>query len=317
MKVVVVGAGAIGSILAAKFVEAGHSVTLVARPDHAAVIRANGLRVEGNGEQTYRVDTVAMLPAPTTADATILAVKTFDLAAAASGVGRVLRPPSPILLPQNGLGVERAAEEALTADGWTDSAAWLVRAVNGIPATWVAPGIVRLGGSGEILLPDPAEAGPARAHVERFEELLRSSGIPVRVVRRFARELWRKAIVNAAINPVTAVRGIPNGRLLEEPWRSESVRLLREAERAAATAGINISDAEADADFERVVRATALNRSSMLQDLDLGRPTEIDAISGEILRTAESYGLDLPATRAIVEEVKARAGRVARRPQSS
>lgn len=317
MKIVIVGSGAIGSLLGVALAQGGHSVTFVARPDHVAAIRAHGLRVEGNGDGAYRVDAVSVLPSPTTADAAILAVKTFDLGPAAVGLGRALRPPAPILLPQNGLGVERTAENALRLAGWPAPADWIVRAVNTLPATWVAPGVVRTGGRGEILLPAVTGAGPAAGHVALFGELLRSGGISVRSVADLPRELWRKAIVNAAINPLTALRGIPNGRLLEEPWRSEAARLLREAQRAAGAAGFAFSDAESDADLERVVRATASNRSSMLQDLDRERPTEIDAISGEILRTGAVHGIDLPATRAIVAEVMDRVGRFPARPQPS
>jgi 2-dehydropantoate 2-reductase len=176
----------------------------------------------------------------------------------------------------------------------------LVRAVNTIPASLLAPGVVRQPGRGELILADPAAAGPAALATGRFLAPLRAAGLPVRTVPELAPELWRKALVNAAINPVTALYRVENGRLLEAPYRAEAARLLREAQRASALAGFPFTDEEADRSLELVLRATAGNRSSMLQDVERGRPTEIDAISGAIVRTAASHGVDLPATRAVI-----------------
>jgi 2-dehydropantoate 2-reductase len=100
---------------------------------------------------------------------------------------------------------------------------------------------------------------------------------------------------------------VPNGALLEGADHARALRLLHEAARGAAAAGFRFGDTEIEADFERVVRSTAANRSSMLQDLDHGRRTEIDAISGELLRAAASSGIDLPETKAILAELAARA----------
>ena len=293
-------------------------MTLVGRPDHVAAIRRGGLRIiEGDREEVERVDAVAELPSGFETDAALLTVKTFALANAAEGLATVLRAPVPTLLPQNGLGVDTLAEAALASAGWADPSAWTVRAVHSIPATWVSPGVVRAAGTGDILLPEPSGRGARSSHILRFEQLLSSAGFSVRTVRDFDREVWRKALVNAAINPVTAVRGVTNGRLLEEPARGEARALLREALAVARSAGYDFSEAEALGDLDRVVRATAANRSSMLQDLDRGRPTEVDTISGALLALGRSYGLDLPATRAVVEEVRRCVRESARRAQGS
>ena len=155
------------------------------------------------------------------------------------------------------------------------------------------------------MLPEPSGDPRRDAGARAFETLFREAGFSVRTVPAIEREVWRKALVNAAINPVTALHGVPNGDLASEPLRSEALALLDEAYRVAETEPFGLSLAEARRDFDQVVRATAENRSSMLQDLDRGRPTEIEAISGEILRLGEARGLRLPATRAIVERVRA------------
>ncbi len=308
MKLLVLGAGAVGSLLAARLSAAGHPVELVARPDHADAIRARGLRVVGTSPGTFHPSALDDLAEAAPPDAVLLTVKTFDLASASGRLARRFPRLPPTLLPQNGLGIERTVEAAIRASAGEDAEAVLVRASNSIPVTLVGPGVVRQAGVGEIVLRDPASGGPARDAAALFVTLLDRAGIPVRLVDDLERELWRKALINAAINPVTALHRVPNGRLLELPYREEATGLLREAQRAAALAGFEFSDREADADFERVARATAENRSSMLQDRDRGRPTEVDAISGEILRVAVAQGVDLPRTRAVVERLRATVG---------
>ncbi|EQD57880.1 2-dehydropantoate 2-reductase [mine drainage metagenome] len=167
---------------------------------------------------------------------------------------------------------------------------------------------MRVPGEGEVVLPAPE--GPAAAAIRRFDTLLRGAGLSVRTAVDFPREVWRKVLVNAAINPVTALHDIPNGRLLEEPYRREAVRLLREAAAVARALGVAISAAEAEADLERVVRATADNRSSMLQDIDRHRPTEVDAISGALLRLGRERHLAMPGTEEAVAQLRTRAAEV-------
>jgi 2-dehydropantoate 2-reductase len=117
---------------------------------------------------------------------------------------------------------------------------------------------------------------------------------------------------------VTALHGIPNGRLLEEPYLAESWELLHEALETARAYDVVFTEKEMRADLEKIVRATAENRSSMLQDFDRGRRTEIQAISGELLRRGTAKGLDLPATRRAIETIRARTpGGAAARGQPS
>lgn len=316
MKILVVGAGAIGSVLGAALAEGGNSVTLVGRADHMTAVRAEGLRVSGSRPRVVPLETAPEIPIGCDAAVVLVTTKSFDLARAATELARKLSA-RPTLLLQNGLGILPIARSALAAGGWTEPAPYVVRGVNSIPATWVGPGEVRETGLGEILLPVPGEAGPAAGAARLFRMLFEGSRVPVEAVPEFEREVWRKALVNAAINPVTALRGVTNGELLHEPGRTEALRLLAEALAVARAAGFGFTSEEVTRDFERIAGATASNRSSMLQDLERGRPTEIDAISGEILREAARHGLDLPATRAVVAEVTARAARATLRPQSS
>ncbi len=312
--VVVVGAGAVGSLLGGRLHAAGTPVLLVGRPAHVAAIRAHGLRIDGVDAQTVPLPAETRIPPGTDAAGVLVTVKTFDLSTAAEEIARSLRP-TPVLLLENGLGIEPVAIERLGAGGWADPARSVVRAINSVPATLVGPGVVRAAGSGELIVPVPS--GAAADAIRRLTDLLRSARLPVRAVREFDREVWRKALVNAAINPVTAIHGVANGRLADGPLHDEAVGLLHEAIRAAGSAGFDFEFAEAEDDLARVVRATSENRSSMLQDVDRGRPTEIDAISGAIVRVAADHGVDLPRTRSVIERLRRSAATRPRSAQSS
>ncbi|MCI4372326.1 MAG: 2-dehydropantoate 2-reductase [Thermoplasmata archaeon] len=316
MRVVVFAAGAIGSLLGASLSHAGHTVLLVGRADHAEAIRTKGLRITGSLVETVELRAETSVPADFAPEVILLTAKTFDLPAAASLLGIEVPTPIPTLLPQNGLGVEEPVRTALSASGWPDPERWVVRAVNTLPATLLGPGEVRAAGQGELVF--GRARAPAAGATRILTRLFRTTEIPVRAVDNLERAVWRKALINAAVNPVTALHGVSNGHLLEEPYRTESLALLREALATARAVGFDFPEKEVHAELDRVLKATAENRSSMLQDIDRGRRTEIQAISGEILRQGTAQGLDLPATRRAVDAIRARSpGGALARGQSS
>jgi len=316
VKILIVGAGAVGSLIGARLQEGGLSVHLVGRPEHVSAIRAHGLRVSGEHPRVVPIEASEQIPSGLGVDASLVTTKTFDLAAASAELARAL-PPHPVLFLQNGLGILPVAREGLRSGGWLDVGPYAVQGVNFVSATLVGPGEVRETGFVQILLPVPGEAGPAAGASRLFRMLFEGAKVVVEAVPEFEREVWRKAILNAAVNPVTAVHAIKNGVVRDEPYRTEALELLGEALAVARAAGFGFSSEELTRDFDRVLRASADNRSSMLQDLERGRRTEIDAINGEIIREGERDGLDLPRNRAVVEEITARSSRSAPSPQPS
>jgi 2-dehydropantoate 2-reductase len=302
VRIVVVGAGAIGSLFGALLQRAGNDVTLVGRPDHVAAINQNGLQLEGRTTGTVRIRALSELPSGFESDLALLTVKTYDLESAASVFGHAIQPPIPVAALENGLGVESTVEKALGGAGWPEAGNWIVRGINSVPATFAGPGTVRHSGEGELLLSDYRSGH----HAEAIAAAFRAAGVPVRVEPDREREVWRKVLVNAAINPVTADHNIPNGRLLLDPYRGQALQLLDEAISVAQAEGVRFTDTDAQRELWRVVRATSDNRSSMLQDLDRGRRTEIDSISGAILEIGQRRGLSLPATARIVQRIHAK-----------
>ena len=119
--------------------------------------------------------------------------------------------------------------------------------------------------------------------------------------------VWGKIVINAAINPITALLNISNGQLLEiQPARNLAAGIVREAVAVVVALGIQLPYPDPQVAMEAVARRTAANRSSMLQDIQRGAPTEIDAICGAIVRTGEQTGVPTPLNRALWQLVKAR-----------
>jgi 2-dehydropantoate 2-reductase len=305
VRVIVFGAGAVGGLLAARLLGGDREVVVIARLDDVVVLRSRGLRVSGRTEGTFELSAFDSLVLGMEVDAVVLTVKSYDVYEAARQIGRFLPSHPPILAVQNGLGIEEQILDGLRAEGSPAASGRVTLGISTVAVTRRAPGELFHAADGEVILPRPPE-GEARRAADRFEGLLLSGGIPVRRVETFARERWRKVIVNAAINPVTADHDVLNGQLARDPWRHQAETLLREAQAVAEAEGISFDDSEIEADLWRIVRATASNASSMLQDVRRHHRTEVEAITGEILRRGAAHGLDLPASRRVYDRLKAR-----------
>jgi 2-dehydropantoate 2-reductase len=166
-------------------------------------------------------------------------------------------------------------------------------------ATLAGPGLVHPGGEGPVWLEAHPRLGPLAA-------ALQAAGFEVRQVENADSLVWGKLVVSAAINPLTALLRVPNGELLERPAaRRRMAGLAQETAAVAAALGIRLPFDDPAAAAEEVARQTAGNRSSMLQDVERGAPTEIDAICGAVVRLGESAGVATPLNRRIWRQVKA------------
>jgi len=294
VRILVFGAGAVGSLVAA-LLSAQHEVVAVARPPHAEEISRDGLRVEGLIRRTARfpcVDRTALLPAGFSPEIAFVTVKSYDTRAACEAL-RPLRIPVAVTM-QNGLDNARDLESA---------APDVVVALTALGVTVIGPGRIRYAGPGRTVV------GAWRGRAESAEvvaRILTDGGIPAERVVDVQRELWLKAAVNAGINPLTAMHRVANGRLLEDPdWSRELREAAREVARVAAAAGVAIREDEAEARALEVAAATGENRSSMLQDVERGRRTEIEAISGAVIAEARRRRIAVPVNERLYRSVRA------------
>ncbi|WP_435077544.1 ketopantoate reductase family protein [Halococcus sp. AFM35] len=287
MEVVIFGAGSLGSLVGGLCARE-HRVTLVGHDPHIAAVRESGLAVEGAVECTTQPD--ARTTVPDRADLALVTVKSFDTPAA----GRALADCGPDVTCslQNGLGNEA------TLDTYLDT---VLAGTCTYGARLAAPGRVECTGIGEISL--GATDGGHSAAAERAVEALRTAGIETELSERMPKRLWRKLAVNAGINPTTALAGVSNGALADGPLHEVASEAAREVARVARGRGIDLTGREVVAALESVVAATADNTSSMAQDLQEGRRTEIDAINGAVVERAESQ---VPVNRTLAALVRGR-----------
>jgi 2-dehydropantoate 2-reductase len=274
VRVLVFGAGSLGSLLGGLLARA-HDVTLVGRDPHVERVRAEGLRV--TGEYSVRVEPAATTAVPAERfDLALVAVKAFDTRAAAEALGAA--DLDAVLSVQNGLDNERTLAGALDAEVLAGTCTYGARLTE--------PGIVECTGRGEVALgpPDGGESTVA----ESVGGALRAADIETTVAADMPRRRWEKLAVNAGINAVTALARTENGALVDGPAGEPARRAAEEVARVARERGVDLSDDAAVEAVERVAAATSANRSSMLQDVDSGERTEIDAISGAVVDRADA-----------------------------
>jgi 2-dehydropantoate 2-reductase len=166
-------------------------------------------------------------------------------------------------------------------------------------ATLLDPGVVKAGGEGIISLERNQALGPV-------EVALKSAGFKIELVDDAGALIWGKLVVNAAINPLSALLRVKNGELLERPSARKLMGTMAlETARVAQAENIQLPFDDPVKIVEDVARKTAANTSSMLQDVLRGAPTEIDAICGAVVKTADKYGIETPINRVCWQLIKA------------
>ncbi len=284
------GAGAVGSLFGGLLARSGLDVTLVGRPVHMDAVRKRGLRIEGLTRATVRPRAATR---PPEGDLVLLAVKSYDTARALRSIR--LSKRGAVLTLQNGAG---NAEQVAARFGPRRTLA----GVTSCGALLAGPGRVVHTGRGPTVVGE--WKSPATVPARRVVALFQRAGIPASVTRDIRAELWRKLVVNAAINPLTALTGLPNRAVAEVPGlRGLAASVVDEAARVARARRIPIG-ADPGRLVLEVARKTGANRSSMLRDVEQGRRTEIDAITGALLREAERAGVEVPVNRMLYDLVK-------------
>jgi 2-dehydropantoate 2-reductase len=293
-RVVILGTGALACLFGARLARAGARVTLVGTWREAlATIAERGVRVEEESTSwSAPLATAHLEQGVRPADLVLVLVKSARTRAIAAQAAGAVAPGGTLLTLQNGLGNREALEAALPGG---PVAAGIVT----LGATLLAPGEVRAH-PGEVLL----DARPVRERVASIAALLRGAGFEAELIEPFDRAVWRKLAVNCAINPLSALRGVTNGELLDRPADRELLcRAAREVGEVALARGTPLDDDPALLALD-VARRTAGNRSSMLQDVARGAPTEIEALNGAIVREGHRLGVTTPVNEALTAEIR-------------
>lgn len=226
------------------------------------------------------------------ADVAVVCTKTFGTAWAAEQAARVLRPGGVALTIQNGLGNEETIAHRVGADRTAVGVIYVGAALRPDGSLFATgPGRIELGEDGRL---------------DSLAAALAEGGMTVTRVPDPRRSVWQKLLVNAAMNPTTAVFRITNGELVTHAAAGPLADgIAREVARVATASGIAMTEDDGTAGWRTIAATLGDNRSSMLQDVEAGRRTEVEAINGAVALAGERVGVDAPLNRAFTVLVTA------------
>jgi len=301
-KIVVVGAGAVGSFYGAMLARAGHAVVLIGRPAHADAIRRDGLRLEMAGRsESVRLEARSDIAAARGADLVLVSVKSSDTAAVARELAPVLARDAVVVSLQNGVeNVDAIAREV---------EATVVPAVVYVATAMPAPGAVRHHGRGDLVIgPRTRAAASDRALAEQLDALVAlfaTAGVAVKVSLDVVAELWSKLMVNCAYNAISALAQASYGDMVAlAPVRELQRTVVAEVCAVAAASGVELPLVASIEAMDRIAPSMPAQLSSTAQDVSRGKPSEIDHLNGFVARRGRELGVATPANQALFALVK-------------
>jgi len=294
VRVAVFGAGAVGCFYGGMLARAGHDVTLIGRPAHVEAIRKTGLHFEGlQFDEHIRVAASTGPEAVRGAKLVLFCVKSTDTAQGAAQIAPFLDPGSIVLNLQNGVDNTERIRAAISQT--------VIPAVVYVATEMAGPGHLKHHGRGELVIgaldgaPSAALAG-AMADVQRW---FAAAGVQVTISDNVAGELWAKLVVNCAYNAISAISRLPYGEMIRGAGVKEVMRdVVAETLAVAKASGVRTAPELVDSVY-RIAEWMPTQYSSTAQDLQRGRPTEIDHLNGYVVGRGDALGIAVPANRAL------------------
>jgi 2-dehydropantoate 2-reductase len=316
MRIVIAGAGAIGGYIGARLAKNGADVVLFARGPHLKAMQERGLRVISaeDGDFEVRPQTTGDLSSIGQADVVFLGVKAHALTALAPSLKPLFGPDTFVVSTQNGIpwwyfqnlqGELNGLRLERVDPGGVIAASIEPRRVVGSLAYFatdiIEPGVIRHIEGNRLSFGEPD--GTKSERTKKLAETLIAAGFRCPVTTRFRHEIWVKLLGNVAFNPISALTGGTLEELVRNPDTCALVReLMVETEQVAAKLGIELPISI----DQRIAGAAKVgaHKTSMLQDLEAGRPMEIEAVVGAVVELGERLGVPMPSTRAVYACVK-------------
>ncbi len=301
MRVAVIGAGGIGGLYGGLLARAGHDVSYLARGEHLRAIQEHGLEVRSAEFGTFKVPGVASDDPRDLgqADLVLFAVKTYDLDQAALAAKEVLGQQSSLLTFQNGLDAPDQVAAVVGPDH-------VLIGTAALEVTILEPGVV--GHLSKFNFVTVASLdGPPTPRVEQVAETLKSAGASVTVARDGRRTLWEKAWALIPMATITAVCRAPIGEIRDLPeTRALIESFLDEISAVARASGYDLPEARARAHSMMMEIAPSGMKASMARDFERGGRTELEALTGAVVRIADAHGVGVPAMRTAYAILKLR-----------
>ncbi len=289
MKIIILGAGAIGSVYGA-LLSREYDVLLIGRSAHVNKINQDGLNIEWKAEQSFKMKAKETIEQEDVTENTliILTTKVYDNKETIENIKDKLKQDTIILCLQNGLGSENIVKEIIPNK--------VIRGLTNSAATFVEPGSVFLDSLEPIFIDD-----------EKVIEIFDKTKIPAVYETNMQKEVWRKAIINSIVNPLTALMRIKNKELCKPEYKEIEKAIYDECMVCAEKEGFVFRKDVLNTILELIKESE--NKSSMLQDLEKNRKTEIDFINGAIIKIGEKHNIPTPMNKIITELIKVKEGK--------
>ncbi len=326
MKFLVAGAGAIGAYIGARMARAGFDVTLFARGPHLRALQEHGVQVKSTEEEFVARPAISgSLQAVGPVDVVFLGVKAHALPQLVPQLKPILGPDTTVVSTQNGIpwwyfqgfsGKWEGIHLERVDPGGVISAAIEARSVVGsivyFATEVAAPGVIQHIEGNRITLGEPD--GSRSDRIRAIAEALAASGFRCPVTTRIRHEIFVKLLGNASFNPVSALTRATLAQMARDPGVSSVIRnIMQEVEEVSHKLGMElpISIDQRIAGAEKVGE----HKTSMLQDLEAGRPMELEALVGSVVELGERVGLPMTCTRTVYNCTKLLAQSSARQPR--
>lgn len=303
MKIVIIGPGALGSLLAASLaLRSNHEIWLLDhKPERVLHIHAEGLLLEEDGKQySCPIHATSSAKKIGPADLVLLCVKTHDVTESLNRSKALFSENSLLICFQNGLRHLAVLKEERGKTNWAAG-------ITAQGATLIAPGHVKHAGKGitRVGFQTPQGDPKALSLLKKTAAIMTAAGLETEAVTDILDHIWGKLLVNVGINALTAIMNCPNGHLLESAdAKTRLEEAVREAAEVAKAKGIRLAEDPVAATL-KVCKATGKNISSMLQDVRNKRRTEIDAINGAVVTEASLLEIPAPINDELVRQVHA------------
>jgi 2-dehydropantoate 2-reductase len=295
MKIVIVGAGAIGSLFGALLAKK-NTVVLIGRAPHVTTIQHNGLNINGKTHLHVKLSAVeSVKDVAISPNLILLTVKSYDTETAIKQTLPLICDETVVVSLQNGLDNLEKIEHIVEKDR-------ILAGVTTYGAIFSNPGVIRHTGKGRTVLGELN--GTRSKRLENIVRLFNEAGIKTQVSDDVVKEIWAKAIINSSINPLTAFFSCKNGYLLENPLLHKIVEAISEESTNIAQAeGIKLTGPDMTQRTKEVIRDTARNYSSMLQSVQQRKKTEIDSINGKLVTIGKQHRIDTSLNKILIELV--------------
>jgi 2-dehydropantoate 2-reductase len=296
--ILIVGSGALATFFAARLAASGLAVTMLGTwPEGLRALQSKGACISQDADTPIQCFPIRVVDSPAACLGTrwaLVLVKAWQTQRAAQQLSTCLAPDGITLTLQNGLGNQEILQNVLGANR-------VAIGITTLGARLIKPGLVRPANKGKIIV----EANP---QLTPLVKILRSANFELEIQANMSTIIWHKLAINAAINPITALLGLPNGALLSNSSASALMSAAgREVVDVARALGFILDPQEIEKRIKDVALLTKDNHSSMLQDIARGAQTEIDAICGVVCRAGQEIGVPTPINLTLWKLIEAKA----------